>query len=113
MLLLGESALAWDCEECVRDGLQADRNCDGADPDFRFVGRSSGIVYDRCPKAALQQYRTEAALVLDAIRFLRFRVLPDPGGWLDQDPVWLAAFELVDDEARRIERQEAKLNGAT
>lgn len=57
------------------------------------------MIFTRCPKSWIRdEAAAEARWVDEALWFLQWRALPDPGGMLDQDQRWLVAVEIVEGE---------------
>lgn len=73
---------------------------------FRHVTRG-GLRFDRCPKAWVKDEARSAALVLSDFVFLdKHKIMPDPGGRLDQSPRFLESVDII--EQTRAEIREAK-----
>lgn len=71
------------------------------------------MIFTRCPKSWIRdEAAAESRWVDEALWFLRWRVLPDPGGMLDQDQRWLVAVEIVEGERALAMRLEGLGDGA-
>ena len=70
-----------------------------------------GLTFDRCPIATLRDEQAmERELASDVMTFREHHVMPNAGGLLDQDPRWVEALTLVDNEIAAI-RTAAVPNG--
>ena len=62
-------------------------------------------MFDRCPKAWLEQdARAEALLIGEASLFRERNILPRSGGWRDQDPKFVEALAIVDVELAKLKK---------
>ena len=58
-----------------------------------------GDKFDRCPKAwANQDMWIEQNWIVDFYRLQKTGILPRAGGWLDQDPLWADAVDVINGE---------------
>jgi hypothetical protein len=84
----------------MREGDDKARNCNGTSAPLYEYRTKAGAVFDRCPKAWLASEAEALSWVEDVLWFARWRQMPASGGMLDQDPYWLRAVRIVDEELR-------------
>lgn len=99
----GDGALGWDCGECRAEGLDVVRGCGRnaqAVDGFRHV-TVLGQLFERCPKAwARDEAQREIEVLRQADALQRWGALPCAGGLDDQPAAFVAALDVIDDEAR-------------
>jgi len=96
------------CGECQADGLPESRGCIGypSPKGFEHVTTAGGGgVFTRCPRAWLaEEAAEEADQMRDAMTYIDKGTMPGAGGWLDQDPRFVDAVELVQSTLNEIEK---------
>ena len=66
-------------------------------------------MFERCPRSWIRDEASEAAqTVNDVLWFHRYGQPPDDGGRLDQDPRWLDAVAIVDQEVAAANGKRSK-----
>ena len=84
---------------------------------FKHVTRN-GLRFDRCPKAWVRDEAQQESLFLADFVFLdNHKILPNPGGRLDQCPRFLEAVDIIQIEKTNItiqhrKREEQKMKAA-
>jgi hypothetical protein len=92
----------WGCDKDADMAIYAIEcpRCDSGDPDCELCGGGGSYHVARCPSSQVDR---SAVKIVEAYRWAREGVLPDPGGLYQQPAELVRAFGLLDRERSRIE----------
>ncbi len=77
---------------------------------FKHVTRG-GLRFDRCPKAWIRDdAQAESLFLADFVFLENHKILPDPGGRLDQCPRFLEAVDVIQSVKTEIKEHHEKRN---
>lgn len=102
----------WDCTTCINDGLSVLRGCHGEPKErFSYVTKY-GQRFDHCPKRFARENAYLSYFVQDYLAMAQYNQLPHGGGWLDQNPVFILACNVVSEGLDHVRKTDEALDGA-